>query len=421
MRHPPSIVVPIVLLVIAAALFGTIVQFTIMFNGPPPGFGPVPIGRVAQALRTSALPEAAAGRITLNRVAGDVFGRADEQPSSARDAEIAERTGVPVERIRGFYQFPARDPSEDLRGSFTIAIAHGDGWTVAASPERPVFTRWHVRRLAIMLGTLSLLGLLAWTVARRISRPIRNLAEAASRARVGARSVIPMEGPREVRELAESLEAMQERILQQAEGRAAMLAAITHDLGTPLSRIAFWVEQLPDAARDRANADISEMREMLGAALRFTREDGGTAAHVRLDLGSLIESLVDDLAAAGRPVECAMGPRVVTRGDPAALRRLFTNLIENAVRYGDHAALSWSVADGAVQISVDDEGPGFTGDPEALFAPFVRGEASRNRATGGTGLGLAIVRSITEAHSGTVRLENRPGGGGRVRVRLPAE
>ncbi len=421
MTRARSIVVPIVLLVIAAALAGTVVQFTIMFNGPPPGFGPVPIGRIAQVLRSGTLPDDAARRITLNRVSGDVFGRPDEQPSSARDAAIAERIGVPVERVRGFYLFPARDPTEDLRGSFTIALAQENGWLVAASPELPTFTSWHVRRLSIMLATVSLLSLFAWAVARRISRPIRHLANAATRARVGARSVIPMEGPREIRELAESLEAMQERILQQAEGRAAMLAAITHDLGTPLSRIAFWIEQLPDAARDRANGDIAEMREMLGAALRFTREDGSSVTHVRLDLGSLIESLVDDLAAAGRPVECAMGPRVVMRGDPAALRRMFVNLVENAVRYGDHAALAWSIVDGMAQVTVDDEGPGFSGDPEMLFAPFVRGEASRNRATGGTGLGLAIVKHIVEAHSGTVRLENRAGGGGRVRVRLPVE
>lgn len=421
MKRARSIVVPIVLLVIAAALVGTVVQFIVMFSGPPPGFGPVPVVRVAQALRSGTVPEEVARRIALTRTMTAPRGQPEEQPSSARDAEIAERIGVPPERVRGFYQFPARDPSEDLRGGFTISLADGPGWIVATNAARPTFTAWHLRRLSIMLATLAVLALIAWGVARRISRPIRNLAEAATRARVGARSVIPMEGPREIRELAESLEAMQERILQQAEGRAAMLAAITHDLGTPLSRIAFWVEQLPDAARDRANADIAEMREMLGAALRFTREDGSSIAQVRLDLGSLIESLVDDLAAAGCPVECAMGPRVVMRGDPAALRRLFSNLVENAVRYGDRATLAWALAEGEVQITVDDEGPGFTGDPEALFAPFVRGEASRNRATGGTGLGLAIVRSIVDAHGGSVRLENRPGGGGRVRVRLPAE
>jgi len=223
-----------------------------------------------------------------------------------------------------------------------------------------------------------------------------------------------------VQELASAFEAMQERLLHQAENRSAMLGAIAHDLGTPLSRIAFWVEQLPDEARVRAEADIEEMRAMLKAALRFTRDERGGTPHERLDLGSLIESLVDDLAASSTPVETQGGPRAVVRGDPAALRRLFGNLIENAVRYGERAQLGWQLHEHGVDVLVEDAGPGFDlGRAEALFAPFVRGEASRNRETGGTGLGLAIVRSIAEAHGGTVALENREGGGGRVRVRLP--
>src|SRR5204862_165707 len=142
---------------------------------------------------------------------------------------------------------------------------------------------------------------------------------------------------------------------------------------------------------------------------------------VRLDLGSLIDSLADDLDAAGTNVTVEPGPRMVLIGDAQALRRLFGNLIENAIRYGHAARISWSVRNGHGEIHVDDEGPGFDlSRAENLFAPFVRGESSRNRATGGTGLGLAIVRSIIELHGGEVMLANRPSGtGGRVRVRLP--
>jgi two-component system, OmpR family, sensor kinase len=420
-RRPRSITVPIVLLVIAAALIATTVQFTSMFSGPPPWFRPVPIARVAEALRTGAVPENSRG-IEVSRINEDRFGRSEEQPSPERDAAIAALIPVPAGSVQGVYEFPPHDPDSDIRGSFTIGLRHGDGWIIVSTAPPPTFTSWHFRRLAGMLITLAVLSVLAWYVARRISRPIRELAYAATRARLGARPAIPRGGPREVRELAEAVEAMQERILQQAEGRTAMLAAIAHDLGTPLSRIAFWVEQLPEAARDRAAADIDEMRAMLGAVLRFTRDDRSRAPHERLDLGSLIESLGDDLAAAGTPIEVDLGPRVVVEGDSVALRRLFTNLVENAVRYGDRARLCWSVAAGWAEVLVEDEGPGFpAGRAEALFAPFVRGEASRNRATGGTGLGLAIVRSIAEAHGGDVLLENRDAGGGRVRVRLPAE
>lgn len=426
MYRSRSIVVPMVALVLAAALLATIVQFAIMFNGPPPGGGPVSIARVAEVLRTGQVPPEAERRLILTRTTSDTFGRADERPWPARDAVIADILHRPADQIRGTYFFPARmrgggDPAQDLFGGFTVAMQDGEGWIVVSSAPRPAFTSWHFRRLLGMAATLLILSLLAWFVASRISRPIRELAQAATRARLGTREPIPAGGPREVRELALAFDTMQTRILQQAEGRTAMLAAIAHDLGTPLSRIAFWVEQLPDEARERASADIGEMRAMLGAALRFARDESSDPGHGRLDLGSLIESLADDLAAAGKPVGAEAGPRVVLRGDPAALRRLFANLIENAVRYGDHARLSWAAGEGWAEVIVDDDGPGFPDGADALFAPFVRGETSRNRATGGTGLGLAIVRSIAEAHGGRVTLENRPAGGGRVRVRLAAE
>jgi two-component system, OmpR family, sensor kinase len=420
-RRPRSIVVPIVLLVIAAALIATTLQFTIMFKGPPPWMRPMPIARVAEALRTGQAPSNAQG-LVVTRTREDRFGRSVEQPSPERDAAIAALIPAPAAKVHGLYEFPPRDPDSDIRGSFTIGLESGDGWVVVSTAPPPIFTRWHLGRILAALGTLALLALLAWFVAGRISRPIRQLAHAATRARLGARPAIPRGGPKEVRELAEAVEAMQDRILQQAEGRTAMLAAIAHDLGTPLSRIAFWVEQLPEVARDRAAADIDEMRAMLGAVLRFTRDDRSRAPHERLDLGSLIESLGEDLTAAGNDVEVDPGPRVIVEGDSAALRRLFTNLAENAVRYGDRARLCWSYLPGWAEVLVEDEGPGFPAErADALFAPFVRGETSRNRATGGTGLGLAIVRSIAEAHGGEVRLENRAAGGGRVRVRLPAE
>jgi len=416
-----SITAPIVLLVIAAALIATTTQFTIMFNGPPPGPGPLPLIRVAEALRTGIVPPTAQARMTVRRTSEDKFGREDERPSPARDAAVARLLGVPAERVHGLYQFPARDPDQDMHGSFTVALEDPNGWIVASSLPRPAFTPWHLARLLGMLGVLLVLSLLAWGVARRISRPIRELAGAATKVRLGARQPIPQKGPREVHELARALDSMQERILLEAENRSAMLGAIAHDLGTPLSRIAFWVEQLPDAARLRAEADIEEMRAMLKAALSFTRDGRDGAPHERLDLGSLIESLVDDLAAAGKPVTVEAGPRAVVRGDSAALRRLFANLIENAIRYGEQARLGWSLGEGKVDVLVEDDGRGFDlARAEALFAPFVRGETSRNRETGGTGLGLAIVRSIAEAHGGEVSLENRAAGGGRVRVRLPA-
>lgn len=197
-----------------------------------------------------------------------------------------------------------------------------------------------------------------------------------------------------------------------------MLAAIAHDLGTPLSRLAFRVEQLPEAARDRAAADIAEMRGLIGAALSFARDEA-VGSRERLDLGSLLESLTDDIADTGGAVDVAHGQRAIIRGDSVALRRLFANLLENALRYGQQAAVAWRIEGNLVSVTIDDHGPGINpNDVERLFEPFVRGDPSRNRATGGTGLGLAIVRSIAARHDGEAVLENGPTGG-RARVTLP--
>lgn len=410
------------LFAITSAAVVMLVQFAVVFHGPPPGSGPMPIARVADALRTGRAPPGRQGaKITLYLAENEHFGRSEERASPERDRSIALLLPVPADQVRGYYEWPAHDPDQDIHGSFTVGRRTAKGWLVASVSRGPALGRWRVAILQWMLLTLIILSLLAWAAARRISRPIRRLAEAATRARLGAPEAIPLDGPREIRELGRAMEAMQTRILQQAENRTVMLAAMAHDLGTPLSRLAFWIEQLPEAARERAVADIGEMRAMLSVTLQFTRDIRGHGEMVRLDLGSLIESLADDLSAAGKPVTVEGGPRMVLIGDPQALRRLFGNLIENAVRYGKRAEIHWRVRDGQGEIQVDDEGPGF--DPahaEKLFAPFVRGESSRNRATGGTGLGLAIVRSIVELHGGAVTLENRLGGaGGRVMVRLP--
>lgn len=213
---------------------------------------------------------------------------------------------------------------------------------------------------------------------------------------------------------------MHDRLTRHAEQRTNMLAAIAHDMGTPLSRLAFWVEQLPEGARDRASADIDEMRAMISDTLNFARDEAGERDSSLVELGSLLDSVVEDMGVGGAAVSLTPGPRAVVRGDPRALRRVFANLIGNAIRYGDAARLNWAVAGGEATIRIEDDGPGI--DPakaDRLFDPFVRGDPSRNRATGGTGLGLAIARAIVIRHEGHVALANREGGGAVATVSLP--
>lgn len=434
-----SIVAPIVLLVVAAVAVASLAQFAITFNGPPPFSPPTTIAEIAQALKTGTTPQERRDGV---RVTEGAFLGEHGEPSPQRDAMIADVLGVPAEQVVGRYDRPMVGPMHPhdgpggpggpggprpefdrgppiIFGEFTVVWHGPQGPRTVRSGPKPVFTNWHRLTLVAALAVTLLLGLAAWLIARAISRPIRNLARIARGMRLGSRAEIPREGPREVRELAGAIDAMQSRILEQAEGRTTMLAAIAHDMGTPITRLAFWIEQLPEAARNRANADIDEIRAMLASVLRFARDERADARE-RIELGSLIESLADDMKAAGTPVSVDPGPRVVVPGDSQSLRRLFANLIENAVRYGQSATLSWAAASGWAEVIVRDQGPGFPDHPETLFAPFVRGEASRNRATGGAGLGLAIVRSIAEAHGGSVSLANGETGA-RVTVRLPAE
>ncbi len=420
-RRPRPIALSIFALVIGAVLAATAVLFFVTYSGPPPIDPPRPLFMIADALRgRNRVPSFVHGdagwkrrfaehrlRLTVERNAPAPQGR--EVRDDAVAARLAALLGANPRDVVANVELRPRLFGRELFGRFTVGWRTPAGWRVVRSPVRPAFTRWHAKTLAAMALAIALLSLPAWALARAISRPLRDLARAAGTAQGGAaRPHYPQGGPAEVRVLTGAVAAMHDRLASHAEARTAMLGAIAHDLGTPLSRLAFWIEQLPEAARDRAAADVDEMRAMIADTLRFARDESGVREATRLDLASLLDSLVEDMAVAGAPVTLAPGPRAVVRGDAVALRRLFANLVENAIRYGTAAEVGWRVAGGAVEVSVADRGPGI--DPaqaERLFQPFVRGESSRNRATGGTGLGLAIVRGIAERHGGSATLRNR--------------
>lgn len=408
-RRAASIAQPIFLLVIAAIVLATAVTFAITFNGPPPRPRPVADTDIVMALRGATVPD-------LIVLPGRQSARTGEGPDAEHDAAVGLALGATVV---GFYAQRERGQSGEVRGAFTVSARTTMGWRTVRSPDRPLITKWHVVTFGGMAFALILLSIPAWIIARRISRPLEQLAAAAQAARVGLPLATPEEGSREVRELAIALSDMHTRIGEHAQGRTTMLAAIAHDLGTPLSRLAFHIEGLPEVARARAAADVDEMRAMIGAAIGYARDELVDGATLRFDLGSLLDSLVEDTRAAGEDVTIIPGPRVVMMGDPAALRRLFANLIGNAVRYGYRARVSWSELDGAVAVTVDDDGPGVDpGNAERFFEPFVRGDPSRNRGTGGTGLGLAIVRAIASRHGGRVAFEPSARGA-RIQVVLP--
>ena len=227
-------------------------------------------------------------------------------------------------------------------------------------------------------------------------------------------------GPREVRELAHAFNEMQDRIRKLIDDRTQTLAAVSHDLKTPITRLRFRIEDLPEHRRRLIAADLTEMERMLEGTLAFLKGDRVDEEVRSIDLASLVETIVDDLADQGAEVSFD-GPRaVVIRGRRLALKRALSNLVDNAVKYGGCARVSLAVVGTDAVVTIDDDGPGIPAEAaEDVFRPFVRLEASRNVETGGVGLGLTVARTILRGHGGDVIMTNRDGGGLRATVTLP--
>lgn len=412
----------ILALVLTSVLVATLVYFAVTFRGPPPRNPPRGVAAIARALEDGNQPNDNGPplRIHYSRFPPSAMGpELDDRPAAEQVAAVLGRPASDV-----VARVTARSPglSDAFVDGFAFGLRQADGrWRIVEGRPLPNFNRWHGATLVAMLLTLAALAVPGWWIARALSRPLRELASAAQVAQAGAkRPDFPVGGPEEVRALTTAVSAMHDRLTHHAEARTAMLAAIAHDLGTPLSRLAFWIEQLPDVARERAGADIGEMRAMISDTLGFARDEVGARENGRIELASLIEALVDDMQMAGSPVTAEGSERAVIRGDAGALRRVFANLFENAIRYGARARVDWQIVGDRVRVDVQDDGPGIDpAEAERLFEPFVRGDPSRNRATGGTGLGLAIVRSIVVRHGGGVTLSNGIGGGALATVTLP--
>ena len=423
------IAVSIFLLVLAALVTTAVIHFIVTFHGPPPDRHDRSPAALAQQLRGVRFgsQEGPGLRLEVARVTPTVYPFQHRHP--VLSALVARELRVPDSEVYAFGGIgPGLRPWREEAGlppalysgnMIAVAWHHGGEWRVLREPPLPLMSPWHRDTLTAMLIALVVLGIGAWLFSRAISRPLTLLTATAERARATAPlGPLPTGGAAEVRRLSAAIARMHDRLTRHASARTAMLGGIAHDLGTPLARLAFRIESLPDGTREKAVADLAEMRAMIAATLRLARDEASERTDQRVDLGSLLDSLVANLAETGQPVTLEPGERIVVTGDPQALRRLFTNLIENAVRYGKQAAVGWRRTAAAVEVTVDDDGPGFGPDAQRLFDPFVRGDPSRNRDTGGTGLGLAIARSVAEAHDGQVLLEDR-GGGGRVRVVLP--
>ena len=314
-------------------------------------------------------------------------------------------------------------------GTLVVAMRLPDGpWLnmwLTLPPPRP----WHSETflIAFMLMTGAALALILWAT-RRLVRPVSALAHAADRlGRDVNAPPLPEVGPSEVVTAARAFNTMAERIRRFVGDRTQMLAAIGHDLRTPITRLRLRAEFLEDdEQRRKMLADLDEMEAMVNATLAFARDDSATEPSVALDLAALCRTVLDEAADARPelPAEAIsyQGPdRQRIRGRPIALKRALANLIANALNYAGTAHVVMDApSHGILTLRVEDDGLGIPEDSlEAVFQPFRRLEVSRNRETGGTGLGLPIARNILRAHGGDVVLRNRPEGGLAAVVTLP--
>lgn len=318
-------------------------------------------------------------------------------------------------------RFPlAWRPDAPLRGDFVAAFRQTDGrWRIVENTRNR--TSFMTRLATLFLAGMLALLPLAWWFSRALASPIRQFTRAADRmGRESGAPALPLTGPSEFASAAAAFNAMQARLDRLLQERSEMAGAIAHDLRTPLARLAFRLNALPDESRAKASADIAEMSQMIDATLAFIHDQNRRPLREPLDLRLLVEGVADSLRDMGHDVHATPGAPATMKGDPVSLRRMVGNLVDNALKYGHRARITLSPEGQGYRLCVDDEGPGI--DPaqaEQLFMAFVRGEASRNRSTGGIGLGLASVKHTVLAHGGDVQLSNRSEGGLRASVYLP--
>jgi signal transduction histidine kinase len=286
----------------------------------------------------------------------------------------------------------------------------------------------HAAPWAVLLGSVGsafILGLgvivAAALVLRNISRPLRALAEAADKVGQGGHVRIAETGAGDLKLVAKAFNAMQDRINGLLRTRTEALAAVGHDLRTPLARLRLRAGFVKDAdAREALEADVDEMAAMLDSLLAYLGGQEDPEPPRRTDLAAIAMTVVDDAVDAERQATYAGLDHVPVLARPLSLKRAISNIVENALHYGDQAALTLSREGGTVVLAVEDDGPGIPEDELAhVLQPFHRLDSARARNTAGLGLGLTIVQQILQREGGSLVLKNRPQGGLRVELRLP--
>ena len=343
---------------------------------------------------------------------GEILPAGDARGGSLLEAQLRELMG---QRVGRPYRIDiAGDPID-------VAIQLPEGVLAVSvprkrlsSPTTYIFFMWMVGSSLVLLGVAALF-------LRNQVKSLRRLAAAADG--FGKGRPVPyfkVEGASEIRRAAVAFMTMRDRIERQIRQRTEMLAGVSHDLRTPLTRMKLALELLgPDGAVDELKSDVGEMEHMVQGYLDFVRGEGDEVA-VDTDVTLLLEEVAAAARRDGTPLSLAAPSEYAMALRPNAVRRCLVNLIGNARRYGSQVWLTGVAAVDGIDILVDDDGPGIPeAERERAFRPFVRLDTSRNPSTGGIGLGLTIARDVARSHGGDIRLEKSPQGGLRARLRLP--
>lgn len=301
----------------------------------------------------------------------------------------------------------------------SIAIAGGRWLNVGTRFERPPIQWSWSATLSFVLTTAVLLLVIFWFLLTRLTRPLNELAMAAEElGRGGGQGSLTPVGPQEVRDLTTAFNNMQARLARFVTDRTQMLAALAHDLRTPLTALRVRAEMVEDSeTKEGISASLEEMQDMVEATLAYARGVGQDEQIQKVEITRFLSGIQRSTPA---KIDLKRGPEVMVQIKPKAMRRALRNLVENAHRYGRSPELSWQVSNDTVDVFIDDTGPGIPEDRIGeVFQPYLRLEQSRSLKTGGHGLGLSIARSIVLAHGGSITLSNRAKGGLRAHVALP--
>ena len=320
--------------------------------------------------------------------------------------------------MHGFGGFGGLGGFRDLQVAVPLPDGQWLSFATALPESGSAFSRQFLLSMAIM--AIVIFAVSFWAV-RRVTAPLAAVSAAAERFGNDLNAQpMPETGTIETRQASRAFNTMQSRLRSLIDNRTRMLAAISHDLRTPLTLLRLRAENVENPQeRDKMLASIAEMDSMIGETLQFARDEANTETRRPTDVAALVQSIVDDMADAGMPVKMEPAEPIVYDCRPDALKRAIRNLLDNAVKYGKAANVAIQSTPKKINIIIDDEGNGIPEDElSRVFDPFYRVEESRNRETGGVGLGLAITQSIVQAHHGEIILSNRPTGGLRAQLEL---